>query len=276
MDGRTLVWLLIGLAAIFVAESAIGCRCRPNVQGFGWQAEFERSAAVFAGRVVDYQEQEAHWQIANGRAHRIYRSYAPETYTFEVHAVWKGEVGDHFEIETMASQASCGYPFRMDRIYLVFARENDEGAPQASLCSLTEPWELALRERHRIGSPDRVLRPLSSMPTLERIDAWLDGDDGKHRRAAIDFWRDLDCGIELLYWRINDLPISEIHRRSLMRDLGRAAHFFREAGSTSELAPLHLMPPPRHRPNPDHAPRSCSDATRAWVDRRVRELAGQD
>lgn len=69
----------------------------------------------------------------------VVSSSDPITYTVEVDAVYRGEVGPVAEFESAMSGASCGLEgMAVDRRYLIFAR-TEAGRRTASSCSGTAP-----------------------------------------------------------------------------------------------------------------------------------------
>lgn len=258
-----------GLVLVFVCEGALACRC-VSLQYTQWETILERNPVVFAGRALDRIEPPPELDYVDGEFVETTSTGDLVRYPFRVDAVFRGEVGERVEVLTVRSQTSCGYWFKQDREYLVFARRRESGELYTGTCTLTDPWELTLRERERLGSPRRSYRPLPPMPELERIDAWLTDPDRKRVRAAIAYWRDLDCGLELLYWRLDELPVGEITRQHLIRDI-RAATPYLDAQWDGERLPLPVMLPPPESGTARPA-RTCPEKTRAWVERRLQAL----
>ena len=58
--------------------------------------------------------------------------------TFSVRNRWKGPAGDSISVRTNIGEIACGYRFRNQKTYLVFAhRDNDLGLFSTSYCDLT-------------------------------------------------------------------------------------------------------------------------------------------
>jgi len=69
-------------------------------------------------------------------------SLSPVDYTFRVEDVWKGDIGDTVVVRTARSSASCGYPFEIDDVYLVYATRDPSGW-RTDLCTRTTGMEWA-------------------------------------------------------------------------------------------------------------------------------------
>ncbi|WP_174615289.1 hypothetical protein [Virgibacillus ihumii] len=87
--------------------SACSCAELPSVE-----EEFERSKAVFSGKVVDIKEK---WSL---------RGYTPKSVLFEVTNTWKGVEQSQIIITTGQGGGDCGYKFTQGKEYLVYANES--------------------------------------------------------------------------------------------------------------------------------------------------------
>ncbi|WP_078411290.1 hypothetical protein [Priestia abyssalis] len=105
------------LAFIFVGILIIGsfpsitsaCSCAelPSVE-----EEFERSKAVFSGKVVDIKER------------RSLNGYTSKSVLFGVTNTWKGVEQSQIIITTGQGGGDCGYNFTKREEYLVYANES--------------------------------------------------------------------------------------------------------------------------------------------------------
>jgi hypothetical protein len=112
---------LFGLMALaFVLSLATVSACSCMAPGTPLE-ELNRSDAVFAGKVID-----------------IDKGFMDYTYkvTFEVQDSWKGIEAQEITLQTGQDSAMCGYPFEVNKTYLVYA-DQLEGELTAGLCSRT-------------------------------------------------------------------------------------------------------------------------------------------
>lgn len=105
------------LAVIFISILLIGsfpsitnaCSCAelPSVE-----EEFERSQAVFSGKVVDVREKQS------------LKGYITKSVLFEVTNIWKGVKQSQIIITTGQGGGDCGFDFKEGQEYLVYANES--------------------------------------------------------------------------------------------------------------------------------------------------------
>ena len=119
-----LVLLIIGLWIILQPGRSYACSC---IEPGSPTEALERSAAVFAGRVVSME------------VSRVLKSGTdPVAVEFNVKTIWKGPADRTIRLTTPVFEASCGYSFNIGVEYLVYSRNGSE----VSLCSRTKPlWE---------------------------------------------------------------------------------------------------------------------------------------
>lgn len=126
---RRLAQACVVLAAVHVAP-APACSCAPLPDA---RASAAASHQVFSGRamaVVPGMHQD-HGTRAN-------------TVRFRVAETFKGAPASRIEVVTALDSASCGYPFRQGRDYLVHTRKDEHGGPdRVDLCSRTAPLDEA-------------------------------------------------------------------------------------------------------------------------------------
>ena len=87
--------------------SACSCAYLPSVE-----EEFERSKAVFSGKVVDIKEKQS------------LKGYLSKSVLFEVTNTWKGVEQSQIIITTGQGGGDCGYNFIKGEEYLVYADES--------------------------------------------------------------------------------------------------------------------------------------------------------
>lgn len=144
--------LLPLLAAAPVAEA---CSCAPPGAP---RTELEHADAVFSGRVVEVEPEEARLG---------FRRLAVR---FALDAVWKGvPAGDQVTVWTAEQSAACGYAFEPGEEYLVYAYDADAGEPTThelttNLCSRNAPLARAAEDLAALGEPRRRVAAESTKP----------------------------------------------------------------------------------------------------------------
>lgn len=116
------------------------------------QAELDRSAAVFSGKVVD--------MVDVNKNNSIQSSADPIAVLFEVKETWKGLDQTQVIIYTERDSASCGYEFTLDQQYLVYANETD-GELRTGLCSRTTPLLTADMDLDELGIGEKPTEQVS-------------------------------------------------------------------------------------------------------------------
>jgi len=91
----------------------------------------EKSSSVFVGKVLSIED-------AHPDPDRKLRSSAdPVRITFDVTKVYKGPEGKTLNLTTETSSATCGYPFKVDSEYFVYAN-GEEGQLSTDICTKTK------------------------------------------------------------------------------------------------------------------------------------------
>lgn len=142
--------LLGGLLAAVLALQpcpAFACSC---AAGQTPQQALDGATTVFSGVVTD---------IAPARG-AIWSSADPVRVTFAVSEVWKGPAIKQISSVTARESASCGYTFRANGEYLVYAQEID-GVLQVSLCSRTQFLAEANEDLNVLGAGTTELTAVS-------------------------------------------------------------------------------------------------------------------
>lgn len=74
--------------------------------------------------------------VFSGQVTNIERVKGRLNVTFHVDKHWKGEPAQSLIVQTFATTAMCGYPFKVGQIYLVYAKHR-QGKLQTNQCSRT-------------------------------------------------------------------------------------------------------------------------------------------
>lgn len=131
MNGsRLLLAMIVAAAAVVVLPAtAHACSCVERSD----RQNFDDADAVFAGTVAHIDDPQ--------KGSPVISSGGPVYVTLEVDAVMKGEVGPTAEVTTALMSASCGYEFRAETRYLVYAYESEDGEGRLSTnsCSNNRP-----------------------------------------------------------------------------------------------------------------------------------------
>jgi hypothetical protein len=152
-----LMMILPLLALIFAASPKPAYACSCMMPGSPLE-EMERSAAVFAGKVVKM----------DAPGGQIISSADPVTVVFEVSRVWKGPEEAQITLTTARSSASCGYEFSGGVEYMVYAYEGESGL-EAGLCTRTMLLANAGEDLEVLGEgsiPEAPVPESSSQPFL--------------------------------------------------------------------------------------------------------------
>lgn len=102
-----LSFLVLSIMTIIIPSSVYACSC---IQKQTVEAEFSRSEAVFAGRVLEVKEQ------------RHLDGSMTKAALFEVSQIWKGVSESQIIIHTGSGGGDCGFDFEKDKEYLVYAQ----------------------------------------------------------------------------------------------------------------------------------------------------------
>ena len=131
-----LIASLIGVGFVMAPHSAYACSC---VQNPPPQEAMDRSAVVFAGRVVSLNLHERPGDVWSGAD--------PVTVEFDVNRVWKGYDYQTMYLTTARSGATCGFTFVEGEEYLVYSSD----ATTVSLCSRTRSKSEAKEDLAALG-----------------------------------------------------------------------------------------------------------------------------
>lgn len=127
------------IISLFLINTALvhACSCALNDPP---KEALEKSTAVFAGKVIDIE-------TPGGT---MVSSFDPVKVTFDVSTLWKGPDDKTLVVTTARSVASCGYGFRKDQEYMVYAR-GEEDALRTGICSRTTSLANAQVDLERLG-----------------------------------------------------------------------------------------------------------------------------
>ena len=128
------LWLF-ALATVLLAGLGGGrleaCSCRLALTGSHPCLDFWHADAVFAGRPIAVETldfQAGDW------------AYSELRFRFEVDEGFRGvEAGDVVEVSTGMGGGDCGYEFRLNVRYVVYASRDGEGGLRTGLCGSTGP-----------------------------------------------------------------------------------------------------------------------------------------
>ncbi|MGF7029904.1 hypothetical protein J2T17_000809 [Paenibacillus mucilaginosus] len=124
---------------LFLPSTGYACSCmRPQ----SVQAEFDRSEAVFAGRVLEVKEQ------------RSFSGSLTKAVLFDVNRIWKGGQETQIMVHTGGGGGDCGYDFEEGRDYLVYANPSDMYGSKklvTIICDLTKELVLAQEDAALLG-----------------------------------------------------------------------------------------------------------------------------
>jgi hypothetical protein len=151
--------MVLPLLALFLAaapQKAYACSC---MMPGSPQEEMDRSAAVFAGKVIKMEAPTG----------PIISSADPVAVLFEVSEVWKGPQEAQIRLTTARDSASCGYEFQGGGEYLVYAYEGEFGL-EAGLCTRTMPVANANQDFAELGEG---FVPEPASPESESQPEWL-------------------------------------------------------------------------------------------------------
>jgi len=156
--------MLLGIC-LLAARAAVPCTC-----GEVWTITPETMTiydAVFEGQVLqirlverpEFPDKPNRWRASTLHV------------TFRVSRSWKGVEQPTIDVTTADNDAACGYPFQVQRTYLVFANGDVPDALRVSNCSVT----------HQLLPHDPALSVLGE-PRHEYANA--PADEAFHRRQA--------------------------------------------------------------------------------------------
>ncbi len=124
------------LAITLDPNSAYACSCASQTV----EEAVASSDAVFEGRVVEIRKGADSGSV----------STRTNTVRLRVVRSWKGVGEEALTVRTATNGASCGYPFRANQSYLVYANSSPAGL-RVGLCSRTKPIDQAKEDLELLG-----------------------------------------------------------------------------------------------------------------------------
>lgn len=131
-------FLILFVFLMFGSNTILACSCLPAKSA---AQELKQSTAVFSGKVVKIKR---HKQADN--------IFASVEVVFSIQKVWKGVKKKTVSVFTSSNSAACGYSFRENQTYLVYANGNDEGKLSTSICSRTKRLKDAREDLKELGA----------------------------------------------------------------------------------------------------------------------------
>ena len=121
------ILLVLALAVLAISvKPAPACTCAAPA---GPAEGLKKSSAVFRGRVIEITR--PFWDrvgLTNSGGHRI---------GFAVTKQWKGKASNYVEVSTRLSGEACGFPFALNKEYLVYMVEEPKDL-QTGICTGTK------------------------------------------------------------------------------------------------------------------------------------------
>ena len=150
--------------------SACSCAELPSVE-----EEFERSQAVFSGRVVDVREK------------RSIKGYQTKSVLFEVTNTWKGVKQSQIIITTGQGGGDCGFNFKEGQEYLVYVNKSTMYGGKtlvSTICDRTNELSVLQEDLKILGE---------GQPPIEDVDL-----TGKHEGNQLYIWVAIVIAIGIL------------------------------------------------------------------------------
>ncbi|MBS4175459.1 hypothetical protein [Bacillus sp. FJAT-49736] len=147
-----LICTLVVSILIIGPKGTLACSCAMKNQP---QEKWKKSIAVFQGKVIKKKTKSTSFFTSS--------SDDPVYVTFQVQKVWKGVNSRTVTIKTAISGASCGYDFRKNIEYVVYAKEENDKLV-VNLCSRTEELSKASEDINYLGKPKKEGKDLVLIP----------------------------------------------------------------------------------------------------------------
>ena len=151
---------IILLGSFPLITSACSCAELPSVE-----EEFERSQAVFSGKVVDVREK------------RSIKGYQTKSVLFKVTNTWKGVKQSQIIITTGQGGGDCGFNFKEGQEYLVYVNKSTMYGGKtlvSTICDRTNELSVLQEDLKILGE---------GQPPIEDIDL-----TGKHKENQYYIW----------------------------------------------------------------------------------------
>lgn len=146
---RILFLILLVISYLLIGPKEIlACSCAPSRAPAD---NLQLYTNVFSGRVTDIVE-----SSEPGKGGNI-------LVTFNVVNVWKGERAEQLTLSTHNDTIACGFPFKKDEEYFVYAHRPEDGVLQTSTCSQTKKLSQAQLDLKELG-PGNNIQEIPSAP----------------------------------------------------------------------------------------------------------------
>jgi hypothetical protein len=127
--------VVLGLVAL-LPDCASACLCVAPPRA---ERALDQSSAVFAGKVVDFENTPNRTMMEGTMLTLIGGNAATATATLRVSEVWKGSMRETVQFATTPNDGvACAIPFEEGQKYLVYANEGQRGLTVDG-CSATKP-----------------------------------------------------------------------------------------------------------------------------------------
>jgi len=177
---------------------AFACTCAaPAPDEKALENAIAEADAVFVGTVTAISRRDAPEGSLAAPA------FGPVTYTFAVKDVIAGHLGVRTEVVSDASGAACGFRFREETRYVVFAYERGERL-ETNICSRTERFN----DSTELGnvSPTKGLPERDTPPPETAGGRARESDDGAAARVVIGVGAALLAGGAVVLWARRHTP----------------------------------------------------------------------
>ena len=111
-------------------------------------AALEQADAVFVGRVLSITD-----TAAADSGDLVSIVWSTRKVIVRVDSLWKGHATDSIIVWTGRGGGDCGYPFRVNAVYLIFADSRDSTSYFTTICTLTEDRPRAASIINALGAP---------------------------------------------------------------------------------------------------------------------------
>jgi len=193
-----IVQSILVLSVILTPNSVNACSCVSQTV----EEAVSSSDAIFEGRVLEVgtsANEDSESALINMVRMRVVRS-------------WKGVTEEQLILRTANNEAGCGYPFRVNQSYLVYANSSRAGL-RAGLCSRTKPIDNAEHDLDVLGMGEV---PVSARltPDEKRIVQTPKPPPSRAGCASCEVIAAQDAGTETLGLWLTLLVFCLAHKRS--------------------------------------------------------------
>ncbi|MDQ0154533.1 hypothetical protein [Robertmurraya andreesenii] len=152
-----LTMLFLSGSTLIFPNNIYACSC----VGIEPAEAFEKSEAVFLGRVLNTKPEQVHDGVTVS-----YRT----ANLFEVTQIWKGTHQSQMLVFDNGYVESCGIGFEEGKTYLVYASKNENGEFRTGLCSRTEEASKAGEDLKFLGQGKEMNHSSEVNKTIKKYD----------------------------------------------------------------------------------------------------------